>query len=63
MSADYPHLTITKEKKHCAFECTFYMRFSPKVPALDDKRKGLGEVKVGRVSVPSLLDRYPELQF
>lgn len=63
MSADYPHLTITKEQKHCTFECTLlYEVLTKTVAALDDITKGLGEVKVGRVSFLSLLDRYPELQ-
>ena len=60
MSAGYPQLTITKEWKHLAFECILLDEvMTKKVAALNDIRKGLGEVKVCGVSVHSLLDRYP----
>lgn len=62
MSAGYPHLTITKERKHLAYECILLNEVVTKrIAALDDIRKGLGEVKVSGVSVLSLLEGFPEL--
>ena len=46
-----------------AYECILLYEEVPKrIAALDDLRKGLGEVKVCGVSVVSLLERYTELQ-
>lgn len=63
MSAGFPHITITEERRNLAYECILLSEVVTKrIPALDDIRRGLGEVKVSGVSLLSLLERYPELQ-
>ena len=63
MSAGFPHITITEERRNLAYECILLSEVVTKrIPALDDLRRGLGEVKVSGVSLLSLLERYPELQ-
>ena len=63
MSAGFVHITITEERRNLAYECILLSEVVTKrIPALDDLRRGLGEVKVSGVSLLSLLERYPKLQ-
>ena len=63
MSAGFPHIIITEERRNLAYECILLSEVVTKrIPALDDLTRGLGEVKVSGVSLLSLLERYPELQ-
>lgn len=44
-SAGYPHLSITQERQHLAYECILlYEVITKRIPALDDLRKGLASV-------------------
>ena len=63
MTAGFSHVTITSERRHIAYECILlYEVITKRIPALDDLRRGLGEVKVAGVTLLSLLERYPKLQ-
>lgn len=63
VSAGFPHITITEERRNLAYECILLSEVVTKrIPALDDLRRGLGEVKVSGVSLLSLLEMYPELE-
>ena len=63
MSPGFAHITITEERRNLAYECILLSEVVTKrITALDDLRRGLGEVKVSGVSLLSLLERYPELQ-
>jgi hypothetical protein len=63
-AAGYPHLEVTEQKRHLQYECCLVHEVVTKrLPALDDIRKGLGEVNVMGITLnPSLLERFPELQ-
>lgn len=63
MTAGFPHVTTTEDKRHLAYECIpFYEVMMKRTPALDDLRWGLDEVKVCGVGLLSLHERNPELQ-
>ena len=63
MTAGFPHVTITEDRRHLAYECILlYEVVTKRIPALDDLRRGLEEVKVCGVGLLSLLERYPDLQ-
>ena len=62
-AAGYPHLEATEQSRHLAYECCLVHEVVTKrLPALDDIRKGLGEVNVMGITLLSLLERFPELQ-
>ena len=46
MSAGYPHISVTADRRHLAYECYLIHEVIMKqIPALDDIRKGLESVK------------------
>lgn len=62
-AAGYPHVEVTEQKRHFAYECCLVNEVVTKrLPALDDIRKGLTEVNVMGVTLLTLLERFPELQ-
>ena len=62
-SAGYPHLSITEERQHLAYECILlYEVITKRIPALDDLRKGLASVKVSQTTLLDLLKRLPDVQ-
>ena len=61
-SAGYPHISITVERQHLAYECILlYEVITKRIPALDDLRKGLAAVKVSGTTLLDLL-RFPDVQ-
>lgn len=62
-AAGYQHLEVNEQKGHFAYECCLtHEVITKRVPALEDIRKGLGEVNVSGTTLLCLLERYPELQ-
>ena len=62
-AAGYPHLEVTEQKRHFAYECCLVHEvITKRLPALDDIRKGLAEVNVTGITLLCLLERFPELQ-
>ena len=64
-SAGYPHVRITEERRHVAYECILsYEVITKRIPALDDLRKGLAAVKMSGVTLFDLLGRLgrPDVQ-
>lgn len=63
MSAGYPHLTVSPQRRQLAFECCVqYEVITKRIPALDDMRKGLQSVKVLGNSILELLMKWPTLK-
>lgn len=63
VSAGYPHLTISPERRQLAFECCLqYEVITKRITALDDMRKGLQGVKVWGNTILALLERWPDLK-
>ena len=63
MSAGFPHISITKERKYLAYECCLlYKVITKRVAALDDMRKGLQSVRVMGNTSLDLLVKWPELK-
>ena len=61
-SAGYPHISITEERRHLAYECILlYEVITKRIPALDDLRKGLSSVKVSQTTLLDLLG-LPDVQ-
>lgn len=62
-AAGYPHLEVNEQKRHLAYECCLtHEVITKRIPALDDIRKGLGEVNVSGTNLLCILERYPELR-
>ena len=63
VSAGYPHITISPERRQLAFECCLqYEVITKRVSALDDMRKGLQSVKVWGNTINDLLVKWPILK-
>lgn len=63
ISAGYPHISITEERRHLAYECILvYEVITKRIPALDDLRKELASVKVSQTTLLDLLKRLPDVQ-
>jgi hypothetical protein len=63
VSAGYPHITISPERRQLAFEsCLQYEVITKRVSALDDTRKGLQSVKVWGNTINDLLVKWPILK-
>ena len=63
MAAGFPHVHITTENRHLAYECCLvYEVITKRVAAMDDIRKGLSDVRVLGVTLLDLLTKFPELQ-
>ncbi len=63
MSAGYPHLTVSPERRQLAVECCVqYEVITKRISALDDMRKGLQSVKVLGNSILDLLVKWPSLK-
>ena len=63
ISAGYPHISITEERRHLAYEWILvYEVITKHIPALDDLRKGLASVKVSQTTLLDLLGRLPDVQ-
>lgn len=62
-SAGYPHISVTEERRHLAYECILlYEVITKRIPALDDLRKGLASVKVSQTTLLDLLGKLPDVQ-
>lgn len=62
-SAGYPHLSITEERQHPAYECIFLFEvITKRIPSVNDLRKGLASVKVSQTTLLDLLERLPDVQ-
>ena len=63
VSAGYPHICVTADKRRMAYECCLVHEVVTKrIPALDDIRKGLQSVNVAGETSLRLLERWPELR-
>ena len=63
MAAGFPHITVSPERRHLAYECCLlYEVITKRIAALDDIRKGLQSVKVMGNTVLVLLSKWPELK-
>ena len=58
MSAGYPHISITKDRRNLAYECCLtYEVLTKRLASLDDMRKGLSTVCVSGQTL-----KWPELK-
>ena len=63
MSAGYPHIDVTGNRRRLAYECCLVHEvITKRIPALEDIRKGLESVKVLGKSSLDLLTKWPELK-
>ena len=63
LSAGFPHITITAERRHFAYECCLLNEvITKRIAALNDIRKGMQSVTVLGNTVSDLLLKWPELQ-
>ena len=63
MSAGYPHISVTVDRRRLAYECCLIHEvITKRIPALDDIRKGLESVKVRGKSSLDLMAKWPEVQ-
>ena len=59
-SAVYPHISVTEERRHLAYESILlYEVITKRIPALDELRKGLASVKVSQTKLLDLLGKLP----
>ena len=57
MSSGYPHLTVTAERRHLAYECVLlYEVVTKRLAALDDIRQGFTSVSALGTTCLDLLD-------
>ena len=62
MSSGYPHLTVTAERRHLAYECVLlYEVVTKRLAALDDIRQGLTSVSALGTTCLDFLARWPKL--
>ena len=63
MSAEYPHISITKDRRNLAYECCLtYEVLMKRLASLDDIRKGLSTVCVAGQTLLDLLEKWPGLK-
>ena len=63
VSAGYPHLTVSPQRRQLAFECCVqYEVITKRISALDDMRKGLQSVIVLGNSILDLRMKWPALK-
>jgi hypothetical protein len=63
MSAGFPHITITHERKHLAYECCLHREvITKRVAALDDITRRLQSVKVMGNTALDVLAKWPILK-
>lgn len=62
-NSGYPHIEITENNKRYAYECCLVNEvITKRLPALDDMRKGIGEVNVMGITLLFLLEDFPEIR-